>query len=169
MVTIQRSFWMVTNPVTTVNDSWLAVILSAGFICRSVSSCLFLSLTLTSKKFISSFDHSAVNLIVGWEALSVSINYFKESSPCSQMKNISSIYLHHLRGCSSVSFKILSTRSAINIIAYGGANLVPIAVPLNCFKVFSLNWKMLFFKTISASSNKSQSSLFSPSLHLRTF
>ena len=59
-----------------------------------------------------------------------------------------------MRGCSSLSSKILSSRSAINRIAYGGANLVPIAVPLTLFKVFSLNWKMLFLKTISGSSTK---------------
>ena len=128
--------------------------MSVGFICRSVSSCLFLSLTLTSKKFISSFDHFELNLIVGWQALSVSINYFKESYLCSQMKEISLIYLHHMRGCSSMPFKIISSRSVINMIAYGGANLLPIAVSLNCFKVFSLNWMMSFFKTISGSSNK---------------
>ena len=43
-----------------------------------------------------------------------------------------------MRGCSSMSSKILSSRSAINRIAYGGANLVPIAVPLNCFKFIEL-------------------------------
>ena len=78
---------------------------SVGLICRSVSSCLFFSLTLTSKKFISFFDHSAVNLIVGWKALVVSINCFKEFSPRSQMKNIPSIYLHHMCGCSSCLLK----------------------------------------------------------------
>ena len=138
--------------------------MSVGFICRSVSSCLFLSLILISKKFISSFDHSAVNLIVVWQALSVWKNCFNESSPCSQMKNISSTYLHHMRGCSSMSSKILSSRSALNIIAYGGANLVTIVVPLNCFKFFSLNWKTLFFKTISASSNSWQCGNFSTHL-----
>ena len=127
---------------------------SVGVICRSVSSCLFLSLTLTSQKCISSFDHSAINLIVRWEPLSVSINCFKESSPCTQMKNISSIYLHQMRCCSSISCNILSSRSTINRMAYGEANLVHIAVPLNCFKVFSLNWKMLLFKAISAKSTK---------------
>ena len=35
-----------------------------------------------------------------------------------------------------MSSKILSSRSAINIIAYSGTNLVPIAVPLNCFNFF---------------------------------
>ena len=44
-----------------------------------------------------------------------------------------------MRGFSLVSFKTLSSKSAINIVAFGGANLVPIVAPLNCFKVFSLN------------------------------
>ena len=59
-----------------------------------------------------------------------------------------------MHGCSSMSSKILSSVSSINRIAYGGANLVQIAVPLNCFKVFLLIWKMLFFKTNYASSAK---------------
>ena len=44
------------------------------------------------------------------------------------MKNISSTYLHYIRACSSMSSKILSSRSVINIIAYSGANLVPIHI-----------------------------------------
>ena len=44
-----------------------------------------------------------------------------------------------MRDYSSMCSKILSSRSAINRTAYGGINLVPIAVPLNCFKAFSLN------------------------------
>ena len=94
----------------------------------------------------------------------VLINCFKESSPRSQIKNISSIYLHHVHGCCLMSFKIPSLRSVMNIIVHGEANVLPIAVTLVCFKVFSLNWKMLLFKTI-----KFQLSHFSPSLHLRTF
>ena len=120
----------------------------------SVSSFLFLSLTLISKRLLSYLDHSAVNLIVGWKALSVSINYFKESTPCSQIKNMSSICLHHMRGFSSISCKIISSRSRMNRIAYGGANVVLIAIPLYCFNVFSMNWKLLFFKKISASPTK---------------
>ena len=102
--------------------------MSVGLTCKSVWSWLFLRLTLTSKKFISSLDHSAVNLIVGWKAISVSVTFFQESSSSSQIKNIPSIYLHHMCGCSLMPSRILSSRSAINSIAYGEANLVPITV-----------------------------------------
>ena len=74
-----------------------------------------------------------------------------------------------MRECSSMSSKILSSLSAINRITYGVTNLVPIAVTLNYFKVFSLNWKMLFFKAISATAIKFQLSLFSPFFYLRIF
>ena len=46
------------------------------------------------------------------------------------------------------------SRSAMNKMEYGGANLVPIAVPRFCLNVLSKNWKKLFFKTISANSTK---------------
>ena len=169
VATLIKLFIIRTNPVIsqslTIGYTFLTVVWMArcwvkklmsvvGLTCRSAPSCLFLSLTLTSKMFISPLDHSAVNLIVGWKALSVSINYFKESSPCSQIKNISSICLHHMRGFSSISCKIISSRSPMNRMAYGGANVVPFAIPLYCFNVFSMNWKSLFFKTISASPTK---------------
>ena len=50
------------------------------------------------------------------------------------MKNAPSVYLQHLFGCSSMSSKILSSRSVINIIAYGGTKVVPVDVSYNCFK-----------------------------------
>ena len=40
-----------------------------------------------------------------------------------------------MRGCSSMFFKNLSLRSAINRIVYGVANLVPIAVTRNYIEV----------------------------------
>ena len=53
----------------------------------------------------------------------------------------------------STSTKIFSSNSAINSILYGGAKLVlPIAVPLICFKVFLPKVKTLFFSTASVSS-----------------
>ena len=62
------------------------------------------------------------------------------------------MYLHHIIGFSSKALRIFSSKSAINKIAYRGANFVPIAVPRTCLKVFSSNSKMLFFSTISGSS-----------------
>ena len=109
---------------------------------------------MTSKKSISSLGHSKVNLVVGWEALNVSIKCFKESFPFFQIKKISSLYLHDMRGYSWMSCKFFSLRSAVDRTAYGGKNLVPTGVHLNCFKVLSLNWKTLFFKATSASSTK---------------
>ena len=49
-----------------------------------------------------------------------------------------------MRGCSSMFFKNLSLRSAINRIVNGVANLVPIAVTRNYIEVFPLKLKMLF-------------------------
>ena len=42
-------------------------------------------------------------------------------------------------------------KSAINKIAYGGADFVPIATPRTCLKVFPSNLKTLFFSPVSAS------------------
>ena len=65
---------------------------------------------------------------------------------------MSSMYLYHRYGLSSISLKISSSNSAINNILYGGANFVPIAVPRFYFKVFSIKVKILFLRTTSASS-----------------
>ena len=55
--------------------------------------------------------------------------------------------------------------TAINSILYGGANVVPIAVPRICFKNFLPRVKTLFFTTVSASSTRVEVlTLFSLSL-----
>ena len=48
--------------------------------------------------------------------------------------------------------KALLYKSAIYKIAYGGPNLVQIAVLRICLKVSSSDWKMLFFNNTSATS-----------------
>ena len=93
-----------------------------------------------------------MNFIVGCFSFKYSINSLSFSSPCSQRKKMSSMYLQHRYGLSSISLKISSSNSAINNIIYGGANFVPIAVPRFCFKVFSLKVKILFLTTTSAGS-----------------
>ena len=82
----------------------------------------------------------------------LSIKDFSFSSPCSQTKNISSIYFHHRYGLNSPFQIISSPSSAINRILKAGANFVPIAVPLFYFNVFLPNLKILFLSTTSARS-----------------
>ena len=89
---------------------------------------------------------------VGCFSFKCTINFLSFSSPCSKRKKMSSIYLHHKYGSSSILLKISSSNAAINNILYGGANFVPIAVHRFCFKVFSLKVKILFLRTTSASS-----------------
>ena len=62
------------------------------------------------------------------------------------------MYLHHQYGLYSDSFIISSSSSAINKILYGGASLVPTAVPRFCLSVFFPNVNILFFNTASAKS-----------------
>ena len=102
------------------------------------------------KKLIVSFEYSVVNFIVGWKLFNLLKNFSRDSSPCSQIKKMLSVYLRHIISFSSEALRIFSSKSAINKLAYGGANLLPIAVPRTCLKVFSSNWTMLFFSTISA-------------------
>ena len=112
---------------------------------------IFWRVTSTSKRSTFSFDQSAINLIVGWNELILLINSFNNSSPCSQIKNISPIYLHQTLGFFLTSLKIFSSKGFIISIAYGRANFVPIVVPRICLSVLSENSKMLFFNASVAS------------------
>ena len=57
---------------------------------------------------------------------SISLNFLKESFPCPQTKHILSIYFHRMRGCRSMSSKILYSRSSINRTAYPLGTLIQI-------------------------------------------
>ena len=81
-----QTFHYQNKPRAWVTRYWMKKLMTDVLMCKPVSSCLFLSLRLTSKTFISSFDHSTVILIVKWKALNVSIDCFKESSSRSQIK-----------------------------------------------------------------------------------
>ena len=116
---------------------------------KSVSITLSIRNTVTSKKLIEVFDHSAVSLMVGCTLLILSVNDFNLFSPCFHMKNISSMSRH---GLYSDYFIISSFSSAIKKMPYGGANFVPIAVPCFYLSVFFPNENMLFFYTTSAKS-----------------
>ena len=56
--------------------------------------------------------------------------------PVSKINFFSSKFLHHIIGFSSQVFGSFSAKSAINKIADGGTNFVPISVPSICLKVF---------------------------------
>ena len=62
------------------------------------------------------------------------------------------MYLHHKYGFYSDSFIISSSSSAVSKMLYGGASLVPIAVPRLCLSVVFPNVNMLFFNSTSAKS-----------------
>ena len=119
---------------------------------KSVSITPSIRDTVTSKKLIEVFDHSAVNFMVGCTLLILSINDFNAFLPSSHQKNMSPMYLHHKYVLYSDSFIISSSSSAINKMLCGGANLVPIAISRLCVSVFFPNVNMLFFNTISAKS-----------------
>ena len=123
--------------------------LSVNLTYKSVSITSSIRDTVTSKKLIEVFDHSAVNFMVLCTLLILSINYL--------------IYSHHVpvrkicRQCTSTintvysdSFIICSFSSAINKMLYGGANLVPITVPICLLKWLFLECKYVFFNTTSA-------------------
>ena len=97
---------------------------------------------LTTKKLIVSIEYSAVNFIVEWKLFNLLRNFSRDFS-CSQIKKMSSMYLHHIIGFPSKALRIFSSKSAINKITYGGANFVPISIPCTCLKFFHpiQDWK----------------------------
>ena len=66
--------------------------LSVGLTYKSVYIPPSTRDTVTSKKLIEVFDHSAVSLMVGCTSLILARNNFNLFSPCSHKKNVSSIY-----------------------------------------------------------------------------
>ena len=65
---------------------------------------------------------------------------------------MSSMYIHRRYSLYSDSFIISSSNSAINKMLYGGASLVPMAVPRFCLSAFFPNVNILFLNTTSAKS-----------------
>ena len=124
--------------------------MSVALTYKSVSITLSIRNTVTSKKLIEVFDHSAVSLMVGCTLLILSVNEFNLFSPCFHKKNISSMFRHDKYGLYSDYFVISSFSSAIKKMPYGGAKFLPIAVPCFYLSVFFPNENMLFFYTTSA-------------------
>ena len=72
------------------------------------------------------------------------------SSPCVHTKKISSMYLNRTRGCNCYASRKLVSNLPMKRHAYGGADLLPIAVPETWYLVLLLKPKKLFFSTNSA-------------------
>ena len=79
------------------------------------------------------------------------------------------MYLHHTNGLKLQFCKIRSSRSPMKIMAYGGAILVPMAVPLSCLKKDKLCSKILFFNTHSAKSIRKSVDILLSSCTLKVF
>ena len=66
-----------------------------GFVYKSLTNCPPSIDIFVSRNVTEDGDHWAVNLMVGWLQLILSMNSIKLSSPCGQIANTSSIYLNH--------------------------------------------------------------------------
>ena len=65
------------------------------------------------------------------------------------------MHLNHTRSCNCCVSRKLVSNLSMKRHAYGGANLVPIAVPEKCWLILLLNSKKLFFNTNSSILTKS--------------
>ena len=92
------------------------------------------SITVTSRKLMDVEEVSWVNLMVECMWLSVVMKSVSLSCPSVQIKKMSSIKRHHTRGLYSAFSRAVASREPINMFAYGGAILVPMAVPCFCRK-----------------------------------
>ena len=79
------------------------------------------------------------------------------------------MYLHQTNGLKLQFCKVRSSRSPMKIMAYGGAILVPMAVPLSCLKKDKLCSKILFFNTQSAKSIRESVDIVLSSLDSKDF
>ena len=109
--------------------------------CRSVDTLLSSKLTVRSKKLIHSLFDSWVKFILGGYLLRSSGKNFSFSSPCVEMKNVSSIYRYHPNSRYFCVLRKSVSNLSMKIQAYVGANLVPIAVPDICCLTIPLNSK----------------------------
>ena len=116
---------------------------------KSVDILLSSKLTVRSKNLIHSLFGSWVKFILGWYLLRLSRKYLSFSSPCVQIKDISSIYRYHANGRYSCVLRKLVSKLSMKIQAYVGANLVPIAaVPDICCLIIALQYKMSHFDKV---------------------
>ena len=100
----------------------------------------------------SSLEYLPVNFIVGWNILTWSKKVFSDSSPCSQIENMPSMYLHQIIGFIFKSFqlfplKISGKRNSVRRRKLRSNNSFNISV----WKIFH---QIQIYKTILARSAK---------------
>ena len=107
-----------------------------GFTCKSVIIFPSFHINFTSRKLTKPLDQSGINVNIGWIRFIFSKNNFQDSSPCSHIWNMPSIYFHQMWGLSSTSDSKSFSKPATNRMEYRGANLVTIEVPRFCSKSY---------------------------------
>ena len=139
----------------SVNTSFLSLPLSLFLRADNPSSCGILGYKPTTtivhnkllpgkfvteqsffRKSLVSFTYDLNFLAISLRACTKSLNF---SSPCSQIKKMSSIHLYHKHGLLSTISRIFSSNSAINKILQGRANFVYIYIYIYIYIQLYLN------------------------------
>ena len=81
------------------------------------------------ERYFFSGDHVAVNLMVGWRRLSLSMKFRNNDLPWVQMAKTSSINLHHSQGLMFWVSRNSCSSLPMDKLAKDGAIRVPMAVP----------------------------------------
>ncbi|KAK3576473.1 hypothetical protein CHS0354_028523 [Potamilus streckersoni] len=98
----------------------------------SVCNLFSTSLVVVSRKTWFELEISAVNFIEGWKLFAFEMKSSRLSLPYCHFISISSIKRTHWYGVRSTDAKSFPSSFPMKMLAYEGAILVPIAVPLIC-------------------------------------
>ena len=124
---LQKIFLVYPNPIIWQLVSRRIWCVSVGFVYRSTDIVSSTRLDLVSRNTCCLVETSAVNFMLGWKLLASSRKAVKVSRPCEYFMSISSMNLSHENGLTD--FNSCPSRRPMNMLAYVGAVLVPIAVP----------------------------------------
>ena len=96
-------------------------------------------------------DISSIALVGKLNTWIKSINSFMTESLSYRNQFIETMhYLNHAKGCNCCVSRILASKFSMRKHAYGGTDLVPIAVPETCCLTLILNSEKLLFNSLNA-------------------
>ena len=125
---------------------------SVGFLYKVVESLRSVPMRIfMSRKEISWVECSKVNLIVGWRLFMKSFMDWSCSVVPRKIRKISSMNLFQNGMAQIKASRMVSSWRPMKRLAYGGAALVPMAVPTSWRKCLSMNERLLFFRMVSSS------------------